>query len=702
MGNLGELSLKTSYHKGRDDIARDFYLPCMARAAQYDRAVGYFRSTAFLISWPVLRQFVDRGGLIRILCSQVLASEDVAALEQGYSARVDEVVAERLVEEVKGMMRDDALRQPARILAALVARGTIDLQVALLKRSEAQGVTGRIFHDKLGLFRDDVGNLVMFKGSMNETWSGLAADGNLESVDVAASWMGARDVERARTEEAYFEDLWDDRYPGVRVRPFPQVARAEIEQVADPNWEASLSNLLAEAKEEGGGDPQGRTLRSHQAAGLASWVANDRRGILAFATGSGKTFTAIQAIREALTEHSEVVLVVVPDAVLFDQWHAELLETTADLGVRILRAGAGYGRWRGALEAWTAPGDRRRLVLATVQTARTADFRERMRGGDHVLIVADEVHRLGSPTNQDLMDARLFGARLGLSATPERAGDPAGTAAVLRFFGGVLDPRYTLSDAVRDGVLTPYFYRPHTVELMEDEVAEWREMTGAITRLHFKQERREPDGSTAESIKRLLIKRARVVKRAKGKLQLAANVMSTEYVAGQRWIIYCDDMEQLDAVGQKLRENGIESMPFHSKMKGDRKATLEWLDRRGGILVAIKCLDEGVDIPSVTHALILASSKNPREFIQRRGRVLRKAEGKALAYVHDAIVKPPKAPPGVDAASDSIVEGELARAVAFAMNADNPGAATDLQQIAIEAGLDWQGLMNSGVEDEDD
>jgi hypothetical protein len=166
--------------------------------------------------------------------------------------------------------------------------------------------------------------------------------------------------------------------------------------------------------------------------------------------------------------------------------------------------------------------------------------------------------------------------------------------------------------------------------------------------------------------------------------------------------VYCDDLDQLEAVSRKLRESGIPNLPFHSQMEGDRQETLRWLDRRGGVVVAIKCLDEGVDLPSVSHALILASSKNPREFIQRRGRVLRKAPGKALAYVHDAIVLPPGGRSGEVKDRDPITEGELARAVAFAQGADNPAAAGDLQQIAIEAGIDWRSLLTNGVEDEDD
>jgi len=697
--SLAKLSLNTSYHKGRDDIARDFYLPCMERASRYHRAVGFFRSTVFAVAWPALRRFVvENKGTMRVLCSHVLSDPDISALEEGYSARHDDQLAAHFLEEVRGLLAEPQLEQPVRILAALVASGVIDLKVAILKPSDRATARGRIFHDKLGVFEDQDGNMVIFKGSMNETWSGLAADGNLESVDVAATWLGERDFERATTEFSYFNELWDDVYPGLRVRPFPQVAKDELERVATPDWESELKECLDASRHV---DPRGRTLRPHQAAGLASWRANNRRGILEFATGAGKTFTAITAIREALAA-GEVVIVVVPDRVLFGQWHTELVETLDDLEPQVLRAGAGYSRWRDGLEAWTRPGEQRRLVLATIQTASSHAFIERVHPSTRSLLVVDEVHRAGSPVHQNLLnDERFCGARLGLSATPRRAGDPSGTAAILSFFEGILEPRYTLADAVRDGVLCKYFYRPHTVQLTEEEQQEWDEISARVGQLYARLND-APDAGLRERLKRLLIRRARVVKQASGKVELAVEVMREHFKKGQRWLVYCDNLEQLDAVRIALEAERLNPLPFHSEMTGDREATLAWLSRRGGIVVAIKCLDEGVDIPNVTHALILASSKNPREYIQRRGRVLRKAPGKALAYIHDALVIPAAPPADDDAGPDPITAGELARAIQFANHADNPACGADLARTAIDLGIDWHALVDSGIEVDDD
>jgi|HigsolmetaAR202D_1030399.scaffolds.fasta_scaffold01122_14 superfamily II DNA or RNA helicase len=703
MGPLSELTLKTAYHKGRDDLAEHFYLPCMRRSVAYDRAVGYFRSAVFIIAWSALRDFVARNGKIRILCSQVLAAEDIDALERGYSARADDSLSARLLEEVRSLLREDVLREPARVLAGLVANGTIELKIAVLRDSDITKAQGRIFHDKLGIFRDACGNFVIFKGSMNETWNGLASDGNLESIDVAASWMGARDLERARNEDSYFSDLWSNKYPSLLVRPFPLVAKEELERAADEEWDTILERLLSKStKQQAQVDARGRSLLPHQAAGLASWKANERCGILEFATGSGKTFIAINAIRDAIQDNREPVVVIVPDQVLFAQWYKEIEDTLSDLQVRILRAGAGYDNWRHHLSLWTAPGEEPRIVLATVQTAASNDFRSRVSGGRHLLLVADEVHRLGSPRHREILDAALFGPRLGLSATPERAGDPVGTAALISFFKGILKPPYTLADAIRDRVLCGYFYRPHTVDLSEDEAREWRAISAEISRLYARLASGENTQELSDRIQRLLIQRARIVKQAEAKVRLAADVLKKEFQRGQRWIVYCDDLAQLNRVSRSLSEVGIQNLPFHSQMEGDRDETLKWLDKRGGVVVAIKCLDEGVNVPSVTHALILASSKNPREFIQRRGRVLRKSRGKALAYVHDALVLPPRPLEVQGGGHDPIIAGELARAVEFALHAENAAAASDLQQIAVQVGIDWRSLIREGVEDADD
>jgi superfamily II DNA or RNA helicase len=199
----------------------------------------------------------------------------------------------------------------------------------------------------------------------------------------------------------------------------------------------------------------------------------------------------------------------------------------------------------------------------------------------------------------------------------------------------------------------------------------------------------------------MLIRRARIIKGARQKVRAAVDVVMANYEPGQHWIVYCDDQVQLVEVRDAIRSAGCNSVfEYHTGMAGDQRQTLALFERQGGVVVSIRCLDEGVDIPAVSHALILASSKNPREYVQRRGRVLRKFENKAISHIHDVLVTPhcdPDEPPEM-----SILEGELARAIEFGSHAINPGCITDLERLAIAHGIDWAKLTDSGIEDDEE
>jgi superfamily II DNA or RNA helicase len=709
MSGLASLPLKTDYRKGRDDIAGDFYLPCMRISSRYDRAVGFFNSAIYVIAWPSLRDFVARHGKMRLICSPVLPPRDIDAIESGYSERYEQENGEKLREDIGYMLSTPYLYKPATVLATLVALDVVDIRIAFMKKTPRHE---RLFHDKLGLFHDDFGNTVAFKGSMNETWSGLSADGNLESVDVFLSWEHAREANRVSEHEVYFDDLWENRCEadGVTVKKFPEIARADLVSASDAkHWPELVDEICREIaaaeRFEARQATRAKILRPHQSSALQAWEQQGRRGILEHATGSGKTFTAISAMRDALGRR-EVPLVLVPSELLLDQWHRELTENLGDIGPQILRCGAGFTKWRddGLIGPWTRSGsDTARIVLSTMQTAAMDEFRSAIRQGGHLFMVADEVHRVGSPNHLQLLSLDT-GPRLGLSATPRRAGDPVGTAKIFEYFNGVVPPPFTLQDAIRSGALTPYFYHINTVTLTDSEQEAWDQVTSRIRRLSAQNaSAKEPDPAADFQIKRLLIERARILKQAEGKAGMAATILAANYHAGDRWIVYCDDLAQLGAVQAELARRGLESMEYHSAMTGDKERTIRLLEVNGGIVVSIRCLDEGVDIPSVTHALILASSKNPREYIQRRGRVLRRADGKSVARIYDVLVLPAAAETE-DEGEDprlNILGGEITRSLEFGKSALNPAAITDLERIALRFSKDYKSLLNAGYEDEE-
>lgn len=704
MGNLANLNLLPAYHKGENNIAEEFYLPCMSQANTYDRAVGFFNSTIYIIAWSSLKEFVRNNGKIRIICSPILSPSDIEAIDEGYEAKAEEENAKLLQEEIKRMLENPYLQKPTRVLAALVAMDVISFRIAFL-RGDMEIKHNRLFHDKVGIFKDFSSNAVVFKGSMNETWAGLSVDGNLESIDVFVTWGGNRDEPRACEEIAYFEKLWKNEYPSVSVREFPHIAKNELIIAADTeNWpnlvdeicsELSVSESFSADRRKGG-----RLPRPHQLHALQEWIKHDRRGILEHATGSGKTFTALCAIRDSF-QKGEIPIILVPSEILLSQWKEEIRDTFQDVDISILLCGAGYNRWREErlLGPWTKKGEKLRIVISTMQTASREDFLNLIRGGPHLFIIADEVHRLGSPEHRKILSIES-GPRLGLSATPRRAGDPIGTDAIMQYFEGIVPSPFTIKDAINVNALTPYMYYVHSVSLSNDEQEEWDSLTDNIRQLYARNKSAKVKDEKVENrIKQLQIKRAKIAKNAKAKIPLAVDVMLKYYERGQRWLVYCDSQLQLQDIMDKLLVNGFEVGEYHSAMRGDRKQTLNHFESNGGILVAIRCLDEGVDIPAVSHALILASSKNPREFIQRRGRVLRKAPNKSLAFIHDSIIVPKLIEQGNS--GTTILEGELIRAIEFGKWAENPSSISDLQRIALRFGLKYEKLVEEGFEDEE-
>jgi superfamily II DNA or RNA helicase len=474
------------------------------------------------------------------------------------------------------------------------------------------------------------------------------------------------------------------------------VAREKLVVVANPEGIEAAFERMTRAKELTRKNPQ-----PHQITAIEAWEHAGRRGILEHATGSGKTYTAILAMRSWLRAR-RVALVVVPSEILLHQWQSEIGAELADLSPQLLLVGAGNDRWRqeDVLEGFSRVEGGPRIILGMLQTVSSPLFLNRLAEGSHLLLVADEVHRVGSPKFSSLLSIDAA-ARLGLSATPVRYGDPDGSSKILSYFGPVLQPPFTLADAIAAGRLCHYNYYVHAIHLEEQEVQEWRKLTKQIARDIAQSRAGLNDNPLSERARLLLIQRARILKGAAQKILLARDVVARAFEDGQRWLIYCDDQRQLGAVMKTITELGLPAEEYHSSMLGHRQATLDKFAVFGGILVAIRCLDEGVDIPATDHALILASSRNPREFIQRRGRVLRTSPGKFFAEVHDALVTPLFETEEPD--SVSILKGELARAVQFAESASNDAVKFQLRQLARDAGIDPEGIVSTaGFEEEED
>lgn len=684
---LSSLDLNAEYRTGSCEPISQFYTPCLTKAKIYKRAVGYFRSSIYLLIGTAVVKFAQNGGKIFLICSPDLNEKDVDAISNGYVER-DEQISKNLIAQFEDLLNNTQTNQPTRMLATLIALGILEIKVAW--RPNAHG----LYHEKIGVFLDEYDNRVSFIGSANESWSGWDARGNFESVEVFCSWKHENERERSLRHEANFDNLWAGLDPEAETIAFPEAVSRHLcsyslgtlDEVEKTLTESVLNQLPS----------QKRNLLPHQIAAIDAWNKQGKRGIFEHATGSGKTFTALEAAKSHLAKGMPV-LILVPSQLLLKQWDKEVRTETSQAA--IILAGSGNNRWKesGRLKRFssaipTGP----RIILSTMQTAATDLFRRELSQGNHLMIIADEVHQIGSHFNSQCLSIQS-GPRLGLSATPKRYGDQIGTERIIEYFGPIVSPKITLADAVKVGRLVEYEYFPHPVHLTDEEAQEWKALTRKIS-FEIAKSKSSEGGVLSEKAKMLILRRSRIAKKAIGKVDLASKILEDNFEEGQSWLIYCEDSSQLATVMQALNEVGIKSIEYHTNMEGSQSATLDWFRKFGGVLVSIKCLDEGVDIPSVSHALILASSQNPRQFIQRRGRVLRKSPGKQIAVIHDVLVVPLKL---VDEPEQTaLLKSEFLRAVEFSDSALNKTAGARLREMAREIGFDPDETGEEGIEEE--
>lgn len=654
---LSDLALTFDYRSDQSDLAHELFIPLLERSTTYDRAAGYFTSGSLTLVSRGLDAFVRNGGNMRLVTSPALQTEDIDAIHEGYAARAD-VLERVLLEEINGWKIDDELDRIS-LLSWLIAENRLEVMIAL-----PTGGSVGIYHEKIGVFGDGT-SYVALSGSANETRGGLLD--NFEVVDVFTS---DRDPDRVALKRNQFERLWSNSTESLEVVPFPDAARRALLNRAEPSRSMVA---LRHGKAS-------RPLRDYQQEALDAWEENDRVGILEMATGTGKTRTAITAMNR-LSESTDrlVVVVLAPYIHLVDQW----VEEMSKWGIRALPMHGDSTRWLPkALDTikHAAAGVTDVAVLVATHKSTVLNPFSQVAASlplASTLLIADEMHHLGTPAFLDSLPAPRY--RLGLSATPYRWNDEAGTTRLLDFFGGVIY-EYGLRAAISDGYLTPYRYEPVIVELDADELAAYRSVVAQIID--------SLDSSTAvrddRKLSRLMKRRSEILNTASGKLTHLKGQMVEQEPA--RTLIYCAGLEQLGAVQNIAWDLGVNSRRFSSEeSSGDRATMLEGFET-GDIpcLAAIRCLDEGVDVPSTREAYLLASSGNPRQFIQRRGRVLRLADGKREARIVDYVVVPEPEHPR----EEEILRKEIARVVEFAETATNRAQALEpLADYLVRYGL---------------
>ncbi|WP_293150134.1 MULTISPECIES: DNA phosphorothioation system restriction enzyme [unclassified Microcoleus] len=452
--------------------------------------------------------------------------------------------------------------------------------------------------------------------------------------------------------------------------------------------------------------PPSLQLRQYQQQAVDNWFANRGRGTLKMATGSGKTITALAIATELYNKiNLQVLLVICPYCHLVNQWARE----SEKFGLKPILAFDNARTWQKKLasglyevRSGDSLGDScaSRLFLTIITTNATLmldSLRSQIRYfPEKTLIIGDEVHNLGAPRLGESLP-RNIGLRLALSATPERHFDEQGTEAILDYFGPVLQPELTLADAIRQKALVHYLYYPILVELTESETRKYSYLTKKIGWALSGEEKIEPN----DALTTLLMQRARLIGAAANKLTALRELMMHRLDTSHT-LFYCGD----GAIEAGARRSNHRQLTETAKLLGSElgyrintytaatplaeRERLRQQFESGELqgLVAIRCLDEGVDIPAIRHAVILASSSNPRQFVQRRGRILRPHPGKERATLFDMIVLPPDLGRKSLEVERNLLRKELKRFLEFADLADNAGEArVKLVQIQKRYGL---------------
>ncbi|MGF1987945.1 MAG: DNA phosphorothioation system restriction enzyme [Nostoc sp. ZfuVER08] len=437
--------------------------------------------------------------------------------------------------------------------------------------------------------------------------------------------------------------------------------------------------------------PASLQLRQYQQEAIASWFANNGRGTLKMATGSGKTITALAIACELYQQiNLQVLLVVCPYRHLVTQWARECEK----FNLQPILAFENLRTWQSQLSGQIynlRSGSQRFVTVITTNSTLIGDgFQSQLKYFPaKTLIIGDEAHNLGAPKLEESLPRRV-GLRLALSATPERYFDDLGTQSLFDYFGPVLQPEFTLRDAIAQGALVHYLYYPVLVELTEAESIAYLKLTKKIGRclLYRERENGQPgDFEDNEDLKPLLMQRARLIGAAENKLNALRDLMATRRETTHT-LFYCSDgsqdagqrssLRQLKAVAKILGvELGYKVSTYTAQTSLEERELLRRQFESGELqgLVAIRCLDEGVDIPAIQTAVILSSSGNPRQFIQRRGRVLRPHPTKERATIFDMIVLPPDLDRETIEVERNLLKKELRRFVEFADLADNAGVA---------------------------
>lgn len=703
---LSDVHFKHSYTSGYDE-PKDFFTEALIESCNFDLGLGFFSSSGIRSLSYGFALFIANGGKMRVVMNHILSKEDKEVIENGQKHLIEDF-EDNILCDIKKLI-ETLSKEDEQFFRCLSYLISVD-RIKFLATISTKGGLG---HDKYGIFKDEKGNKVAFIGSANFSQSALELNG--ETITVFTS---PNDDNRIAEYQTLFDQSWENDTPHLIHIPIEHVKTFIREKFP----EAPLTNLIEEGinlRESIGMNndvPQKyykpiskRILdkielkeqeprfpfpeeRKIQIDAYNAWIGNGKKGMFAMATGSGKTVTALNCIRKQYKENGYYkAIIVVPTQALAIQWEHE----AKSFNFQNIVSTHSDKDWKDVLSRYITrsllDSTKSIILITTYATFNRNDiqsFLKKVRGAETFIYVADEAHNIGSQNSLKHLP-EMINWRIGLSATPERIYDDLGTEKLYEFFDSKPPKytyRYTMKQAIEEGILCHYDYYPIFIELTSSEMEEYERISDQL--------RKYIDADTGKykpNAERLLLKRKRIIHKAENKKIAISDLLEElkqkqkldytfvfvpegyepDYSINDSYNIDQDDIHIIDEYAQMFKEHGYSYHKYISGLDDAPSILQNFADGDIQILLSMKCLDEGVDIPRAEHAIFCSSTGNPRQFVQRRGRVLRKCKGKEKARIWDLIVTPPNILDESNKIERNLFFNEVKRIVNFAALADN-------------------------------
>ena len=717
---LLDKSFDYSYSATDEHQPEDFFIQAFRGSVRLELGLGFFSSASFNILADGLAMFIVNGGRMNIHINRYVTKDDWDLLKSNPD-KID--FDQDLLLSYANLKKTLSQRDSHffECLALLIREKRLNIKIIVLDN-------GGLPHEKYGIFTDENNNKIYFNGSLNMTAQALVS--NLETIECTCSWHGDESKERVLTFEKHFHKIWYGEADGVKIyeankfcneisKDYPNVNAEKLIR----EEEQFILHYKKQLKMRGKNSPhfpeKYKSPFPYQEQAYQNWVKKDKNGIFAMATGTGKTVTSLNC---ALHEYNEDgyyhLLVLVPTLDLVDQWVEELKKFNFKKNIILSSKNPSWQKEVMQIIRNQKYGETVNYALvATYDSFVHKDFQKMLPSlSDDMILIADEVHNVGGKSVRQCFDKMTIPRRIGLSATPERIYDEEGTKDINKYFND--QPPYTysfpMSRAIKEGRLCRYFYYPRIAYLNEQEYDKYKYYTKKLAELWDSSKGTFTNKEEAET---LLMRRKRIIHKCNDKLRVYTDIIKEIGEDSLKYVfVYVPEGKYVDQGENLLEEDEDETFiqkllnitkglfprlrcsTFTArKTSNERKELLDSFAKGNiNVLLAMKCLDEGVDIPRAQYGIFTSSTGNPRQFIQRRGRLLRTHPDKKYGYIYDIIVLPSAlAQEEKSQMEQSLVKSELTRAAYFASLSENhiTESYEVLSSVAKHYGIIWPEIL---------